>query len=156
MRTAYGFELPVSAGQCIVFSFLTEWSNDEVNVTVQCLHDVGNNIHVNYSVQHNVTEFVPITVDIYLDENWLAFRCENRSIRDSDGMDLIKVIFKEQCKDPSFVINKHLTVELILELEVTLTDVQRRCNTIIVGPQSEYTCLCVHAHLVYTSYDCID
>lgn len=146
VQTAAGFELSCSK-TCIVvsaYSFFpyTEWSNDKVYVTVQCLHDLRDNTHVNYSVQHSVNGFVPITVDINLDEHWFSFRCENGSIPDGDGMERVKVVFKEQCKDPAVIINKHLTVGLLLELEVPLTVAEQRCNTVTVGPQSEYN---VHA-----------
>ena len=124
----------------MVLSSLTEWSNDKVNVTVQRVHDFGEDVSVSYIVHHSVNTFVPITVDIYLDGNLLAaFRCENGSIMDTAGMELVQVVFKGHCKDPSVIVNKHLTVDLSLELEVQLTDDERRCNTVKIGPQSEYS-----------------
>ena len=124
----------------MALSSLTEWSNDKVNVTVQCLHYFGEDVSVSYIVQHRKTNFFPITVDIFLDGDLLAaFRCENGSIMDTAGMELVQVVFKEFCKDPSVIVNKHLTVDLTLDLEVQLTDDERRCNTVTIGPQSEYS-----------------
>ena len=115
---------------------------EDVNVTVhRCLHDFGSEVYVNYSVERNVNEFVPITVEIHQNRSIVhTFRCEDGSIPGIRGKEIIKVVFKEQCKDPTIVINKLLTVNLSLELEVKLTDDERQCNTITIGPQSEYMC----------------
>ena len=83
-------------------------------------------------------EFVPITVDVYLmGMRVAAIQCEDVSIPDSRGIKIVKVVFKEMCMDPVVIINKLLTVNLTLELEVKLTKDERRCNTVTIGPQSE-------------------
>ena len=98
-----------------------------------------NYTHVNYSVQRRVQHFVPITIDVYIDENKAtSIQCLNESIPDRNGREIGQVFFTEQCKNVTVVINKFLTVNLTLELEVKLTEKEQQCNTDLIGPQSEY------------------
>ena len=123
-----------------------------VNVTVlRCLHDIGNDVYVNYSVQRSGQDFVPIAIEVYIEgERAAAFECmSNGSIPDSNGMNIVQVFFTDQCKDLIVVINSLLTVNLTLELKVTLTDDEEQCNIDLIGPQSEYTVymhsICIHS-----------
>ena len=125
----------------IVLSFLVVCQYEDVNVTVErCFHNYTDNVYVNYSIQCNLSEFVPITVEIYLDRESMpyTFRCQNKPFNDTHGMEIGKVVFTDtvNCIDPTIIINKHLTVNISLELEVTVDT--RQCNTLLIGPQSEY------------------
>ena len=115
-----------------------------MNITVlRCLHDFGDVIHVNYTVDRITQPRVPpIAVDIHPKGlGHEAFICQNGSILNSAGLEIVQVVFEPGCKDPVVTINRAATVNLTLEVEVnvTFTDINMLCNTITVGPQSEYT-----------------
>ena len=65
----------------------------DVNVTVlRCLHDIGNDVYVNYSVQRSVQHFVPIAIEVYIGERTAAFECMNNgSIPDRNGIKIGQV-----------------------------------------------------------------
>lgn len=134
-----GFGLSTRSDICVVLSFLAEcyYNESQINVTVfQYLHDVTGDVHVNYTVEHNLQE-IPIAFDIYLNGQYeQSVECSNENILDRQGMEILKVIFKEMCKDPAFIIKKNLTVNLTLGIDMKLNEDQP-CNTVTIGPQSE-------------------
>lgn len=114
---------------------------EDVNVTVhRCLHNIGDHVYVNYTIQRSVMEFIPLTVEIHQGGEMIrTFRCTDGSLPDSLGMKIVTVVFKEECTDPTIIINRLLTIYINLELEVTLSHGDKQCNNITVGPQREYT-----------------
>ena len=129
--------------------------HDEVNVTVRrCLHDFGEEVYINYTVERNTSTPTPIAIDVYQLGNTkrTAFRCESGSIAD-----LVRIVFAEGCKDPVVIVNKTATVNLSVDVEVTLSYMDMLCNTILIGPQREYSCsacrvLCQPVSPLYASY----
>lgn len=113
-----------------------------MNITVlRCLHDFGDVVHVNYTVDRITQDRVPpIAVDVFpRGQRHQAFRCVGGSILNSTGDVILQVDFKPGCKDPIVTISKAATVNLSLEVEVRFTDIDMLCNTITIGPQSEYS-----------------
>ena len=108
---------------------------------LRCLHDFGDVIHVNYTVDQITQPRVPpIAVDVHPKGlGHEAFICQNGSILNSTGLEIVQVVFKPGCKDPVVTINKAATVILTLEVEVivTFTDIDILCDIITVGPQSD-------------------
>ena len=92
---------------------------------------------VEYFISRDTQQFVPITVDIYRNEEFLAaFRCENGSIPDR-GKVIGEVIFEGKCGNPTVMVNSNITVSISLDLHVILSDVEQTCSTVTIGPQSE-------------------
>lgn len=92
---------------------------------------------VEYFIARATQQFVPITVDIYRNEEFLAaFRCDNGSIVDK-GAAIVEVMFKGKCEDPTVIANSNFTVSISLDLHVILSDVDQTCSTVTIGPQSE-------------------
>ena len=110
----------------------------EVNVSVTRT-PLGNNIvQVNYFVVRKITTFVPITIDIYRDEEFLAaFRCENANLVDR-GAQIGTVTFAGSCADPTVTANRNVTITIDLDLHVILSDQEQTCSTVTIGPQSKY------------------
>ena len=86
-------------------------------------------VRVNYFVTRNITTFVPITVDIYRGEEFLAAaRCENASLVDR-GAYIGTVTFAGRCADPTVTVNGNVTITIGLDLHVILTDQEQTCNS---------------------------
>ena len=113
--------------------FLLVCFHNEVNVTVlRCLHDFGDEVYINYTVDRITDTPTPITIDVYQlgETKPRAFRCQNGSITD-----LVRIFFKNRCTDPVVVINRTATVNLSVEVEVKFSYMDMLCNTILIGPQ---------------------
>ena len=123
------FTISVAVLQCVL---------PEVNVSlVRTPHRNGDNVVVDYSVTRNVHRFIPLTVDIYRGEEFIAaFRCDNGSIPDR-GTVIGEVIFEGRCGNPTVMVNSNITVSISLDLHVILSDVEQMCSTVTIGPQSE-------------------
>lgn len=94
---------------------------------------------MNYYITRDPPEFVPVTVEIYRDGEPLAvFQCENSSIPDREGAIIAEVFFKQYCEDPTVLVNHSVTVSISLDLQVILSDVDRACSSVTIGPQSKY------------------
>ena len=109
-----------------------------MNVTVnRSLHDFGDEVYINYTVDRINATQKPIAIDVYQSGHTmpLTFRCNNGSIDN-----LLRVFFKDICMDPIVIVNKTATVTLGLELDVKFTYMDMVCNHILIGPQSEYSC----------------
>lgn len=84
-----------------------------------------------------ITEIpTPITIEVYQlgKTNRTTFRCDDGNITD-----VVKIVFAEGCQDPVVIVNKTATVNLSVELEVKFSYMDMVCNTILIGPQREYT-----------------
>ena len=109
-----------------------------MNVTVlRCLHDFGEEVYINYTVDRITETPIPITIEVnqFRGINRTTFRCKNGNISD-----LVKIVFAEGCKNPVVIVNKTATVNLSLELEVIFSYKDMMCNTFLIGPQREYFC----------------
>ena len=128
---------------CLLLSLLLVCRHPGVNITMlRCLHDFGDVIHVNYTVERTVQgRLPPISVDVYAEGLHEASTCENKSIPNRDGVVMVTITFQQGCMDPVVTINRTATVNLTLDLgvNVTFTDIDMLCDTITVGPQSEYS-----------------
>ena len=112
--------------------------HDVVNVTVsRCLHDFGDEVHVNYTVDRRAQNPTPITIDVYQKGQTRpeAYPCRNGSLSD-----ILRVVFMKGCEDPVVIVNRTATVNLQLDVEVNFTYMDMLCNTILIGPQREYSC----------------
>ena len=95
-------------------------------------------VQVNYFVTRKITGFVPITVDIYRGEEFLAaLRCENASLVDR-GTHIGTVTFAGRCADPIVTVNSNVTITIGLDLHVILSDQEQTCSTVTIGPQSKH------------------
>ena len=111
-------------------------SDREVNVTVRrCLHEFGDEIYINYTVDRSTTTPSAIAIDVYLEGRTdpLAFECESGNI-----YDVLKVVFKDRCEDPVVIVNKTATVNLSVEVRMKYRNVT--CSQFLIGPQREYPC----------------
>ena len=123
--------------ESFVFLFLVCF-HDVVNVTVsRCLHDFGDEVHVNYTVDRRAQNPTPITIDVYQKGQTRpeAYRCKNGSLSD-----ILRVVFMKGCEDPVVIVNRTATVNLQLDVEVNFNYMDMLCNTILIGPQREYPC----------------
>ena len=93
---------------------------------------------VNYTIARDSQEFVPVTIEIYHGGEFTSFQCRNGRISDKEGTAIGEVIFKGYCKDPTVLVNCGVSVNISLDLTVTLSDVDRACSSLTIGPQSEY------------------
>ena len=94
-------------------------------------------VQVNYFVTRKHATFVPITVDIYRGEEFLAaFRCENASLVDM-GTHIATVAFAGRCADPTVTVNSNVTISIGLDLHVIHSDQEQACSTVTIGPQSK-------------------
>lgn len=57
----------------------------------------------------------------------------------------------KDCEDPVVIVNNTATVKLQLEVEVTLSLMDIECNTILIGPQREYSCSVLTGGVMLTS-----
>ena len=121
--------------------FITESQcfHDEVSVFVTRTPLMNDDlVQVNYFVTRKITGFVPITVDIYRGEEFLAAaRCENVSLVDR-GAHIGTVTFAGRCADPTVTVNSNFTITIGLDLHVILSDQEQTCSTVTIGPQSKH------------------
>lgn len=109
-----------------------------MNVTVlRCLHDFGKEVYINYTVDRITETLTPITIEVnqFRDINRTTFRCKNGRISD-----IVEIVFAEGCKNPVVIVNKTATVNLSVDVEVKFSYMDMLCNTILIGPQREYSC----------------
>ena len=128
----------------LLLSLLIVCRHPEVNITMlRCIHDFGDVIHVNYTVERSTQPRVPpISVSVFGEGlGYQTARCENKRISNSAGVNVVNITFEQGCMDPIVTISRAATVNLTLDLEVMVrfTDIDMLCNIITVGPQSEYS-----------------
>ena len=107
-----------------------------MNVTVsRCLHEFGDEIYINYTVERSKTTPSTIAIEVYLEGRTkpLAFECENGNISD-----ILKVVFKGVCENPVVIVNTTATVNL--GVEVHMRSGKLTCSKFLIGPQREYPC----------------
>lgn len=126
--------------------------HDEVNVSVVRTPLVNDDtVKVKYFVMSKGHEFVPITVDFYLGEEFLAaFQCENGSLVDG-GAKIGEVIFAGRCGNPTVIIYSNVTIPVQLDLNVILSDQEQTCGTVIIGPQSKYIYCTVYKFISFSN-----
>ena len=122
-------------------SFLVVCFHDAANVTVlRSMQHLGDEVYINYTVERRTQG--PITFDITLYERGKTSHQAITCINDSVSFPgILSVEFKGLCEDPVLIVNMTATVKVQLEMTVGVSYnfINIDCNTILIGPQREYS-----------------